>query len=160
MSHLVICATQLETEHRKKVFTLQHNPTFQPITSVDGMGEWCFGDNVVNSRCEDQSEILHLISNSFEYIAVHEMILTSGCPFGSKNASGTSHSGCEPFLSPKDAIGVAEYSVNDKVFRFGLQGEESPLVDAISGIFKTSGTDVVQRVISELNRNVPVNRES
>lgn len=49
MSHLVVCATELEAEHWKQILTLEKDSAFQPGTQVDSMGKRAFFNNIVNS---------------------------------------------------------------------------------------------------------------
>ena len=49
MSHLVVCATELEAEHRKQILALEKHTTFQPATQVDSMGKRALFNNIVNS---------------------------------------------------------------------------------------------------------------
>ena len=58
MRHLVVSPAKLEAEHRKQILPLEKNTAFQAIAEVNGMVQWCFIDDVVDPRCQNQSQIL------------------------------------------------------------------------------------------------------
>jgi hypothetical protein len=49
MSHLVVCAAELEAEHGEQILPLEKDPAFQPVAHVDRMSERGFLNNIVNS---------------------------------------------------------------------------------------------------------------
>ena len=74
MRHLVVSPAQLETEHRKQILPLEKYAAFQAIAEVNGMVEWCFVDDVVDSRCQNQSEILDSSRNRISDLVVWRQI--------------------------------------------------------------------------------------
>ena len=58
MRHLVVGSTELETEHRKEILSLQEHTTFQAIAEIDCMMKRGLVNNVVDTGRQDQSEVL------------------------------------------------------------------------------------------------------
>ena len=58
MRHLIVSPTELEAEDGKQILPLEKNAAFQAIAEVNGMMKWCFVDDVVDSRCQNQSQVL------------------------------------------------------------------------------------------------------
>lgn len=58
MGHLVVGTTHLEAEDGLQVLPLHKDLIAQPVRQVDGAGERSHLDNIVNARCEDESQIL------------------------------------------------------------------------------------------------------
>jgi hypothetical protein len=58
MCHFIICAAQLEAEHRLEIFAFEENITFQSVAQVCCVCEGSFGDNFVDAGGEDKAEIL------------------------------------------------------------------------------------------------------
>jgi hypothetical protein len=58
MGHLVVSASELEAEDRQQVLSLEQDSALKPVAEVDGMVKRALVDNIVDSRCEDQSQIL------------------------------------------------------------------------------------------------------
>jgi hypothetical protein len=58
MSHLVVGAAQFEREHRLQVFSLKHYVAFKAVAEVDGICKWGRVDDIVDFRCQDQSQVL------------------------------------------------------------------------------------------------------
>jgi len=55
MSHLVVSSSQLEGEDGLQVLSLEEDIGLETIRQVDGVREWRFFDDIVDSGCEDQS---------------------------------------------------------------------------------------------------------
>jgi len=90
MSHLVVCAAQLEAEDGLKIFAFKEDVAFEPVAQVCGIGEGSFLDHFVDARGENESEILladhvRTASRNFKQEILDN---TSGCPFGRRKASG------------------------------------------------------------------------
>lgn len=49
MRHLIVGSAELEAENRKKVFPLEENAAFEPITEVDGMVQGSLVDDIVDA---------------------------------------------------------------------------------------------------------------
>lgn len=58
MGHLVVSASELEREDRKQVLSLEQDIALQAITQIDGWGQRCLLDNIVNFGRRDQSDVL------------------------------------------------------------------------------------------------------
>ena len=76
MSHLVVSTAKLEGKDRLQVLTLEEDLTLQSVGKVDGMCQGRFFDDIVNSGCEDEAEVLLIVSGVF-YIAI-DKVPTSG----------------------------------------------------------------------------------
>lgn len=61
MGHLVVGPAHLEAEHGLEVLTLHEDLVAQPVGQVDGAGERSHLDDIVNPRCENESQILQVI---------------------------------------------------------------------------------------------------
>jgi hypothetical protein len=59
MSHLVVCAAQLEAEDGLKVFSLEQDIASKSTAEVGCVCEGSLGDDFVDSRGEDESKILN-----------------------------------------------------------------------------------------------------
>ena len=53
----VVCATNLEGEHRLKVFTLEHNIVAKALGQAAGFSQRCFDGDVVNPRIENLLDV-------------------------------------------------------------------------------------------------------
>lgn len=53
VSHLVVCASQLEREHRLEVLALEEDFAVEAVGEVDGMSQWGFIDDFVDAGGED-----------------------------------------------------------------------------------------------------------
>lgn len=58
MRHFVVRSTELETEDGEHVLSLEKDLAFEAIAEVDSMVQWCFFDDIVNPRRQNQPEIL------------------------------------------------------------------------------------------------------
>lgn len=58
MGHFVICAAQLEAEHRLQILSFEQDIAAQPRGQIGGMGKRSLGDNFVDARSEDESQVL------------------------------------------------------------------------------------------------------
>jgi hypothetical protein len=76
VSHLVVSTTKLEREDRLQVLTLEEDLALQAVGQVDGMCEGRFFDDIVHSGCEDEAEVLDIVSRVFS-IAI-DRVHTSG----------------------------------------------------------------------------------
>jgi hypothetical protein len=64
MGHFVVCSAQLEAEHRLQILSLEQNIAAQPRSQVDSMGERGLGDDFVDARSEDESQVLRAESEA------------------------------------------------------------------------------------------------
>jgi hypothetical protein len=76
VSHLVVSPTKLEGKDGLQVLALEEDLAFQSVRKVDGMCEGRFFDDIVDSGCEDEAEILCIVSDVFS-IAI-DRVPTSG----------------------------------------------------------------------------------
>lgn len=58
MRHLVVGPTHLKAEHWLEVLTLHEDLVTQSVCQVDGAGERSHFDDIVDPRCENESQIL------------------------------------------------------------------------------------------------------
>lgn len=58
MGHSVVCAAQLEAEHGLQILPLEQNIATQPRSQIGSMSERGFGDDFVDARSEDKSQVL------------------------------------------------------------------------------------------------------
>lgn len=58
MGHFVVCAAQLEAEDGLQILPLEQDIAAQPRGQIDGMGKRSFGDDFVDTRSEDESQVL------------------------------------------------------------------------------------------------------
>lgn len=66
MSHFIICTPQLEGEDGQEIFPLEKDFTFEAVGEVDCVGEWRFGHHIVDSRGEDQTQIVGITAGKEE----------------------------------------------------------------------------------------------
>jgi hypothetical protein len=128
--HFVVCAAQLEAENGLQVLALKHDVAFESVAEVGCMCERCLVDDLVDTRCKDESQVLPLLLGK---IMVCQSVLrpTSGYPFGSRNASGiTLLLSCD---DSSDGLGFAVYSVSARPVCLGVLGDARPL-GVVSGV--------------------------
>jgi hypothetical protein len=65
VSHLVVGTTKLEREDGLQVLTLEEDLALQAVGKVDSMCEGRFFDDIVDSGCEDEAEVLEIVSHVF-----------------------------------------------------------------------------------------------
>lgn len=58
MGHFVVCAAQLEAEDGLQILPLEQYIAAQSRGQVDGMGKRSLGNNFVDARSEDESQVL------------------------------------------------------------------------------------------------------
>ena len=122
MRHFVVGASQFETKDWLEVLPLEEHFAFEAIAQVYSRGQWSLLNNFVDARSQYQAQVLDNSSIFMSHVDVFS-IRTSGCPSGSRKASGTRFD-----ASVRSPTGrPAEYSVN---------GVPVPLVASEGAIFK------------------------
>lgn len=123
MCHLVVGASQLEAEYRLQVLALEQDVAFQAVAQVRGVCEWGFLNHLVDTGGEDKAQILPIASTSVALYTqfLVDCVLTSGYPFGSRNASGMALWAFDFGLSD-GGLGFAVYSVSDRLVWLGVRG--------------------------------------
>jgi hypothetical protein len=129
--HLVVGAAQLEAEDGLQVLALEQHIALQPVAEVGRVRERRLGDNFVDARREDQAQVLPVrqtrpYSRGLRLQSDSGGGITSGYPFGSRNASGIALWALL-FWSSDGGLGFAVYSVRLRPVPLGVRGEPTPL---------------------------------
>lgn len=93
MGHFVVCAAQLEAEDGLQILPLEQDIAAQSGGQVDGMGKGSLGDNFVDARSEDESQVLLGESetiawielgsgSSYIWVAIREQETIGNCLLG------------------------------------------------------------------------------
>jgi hypothetical protein len=124
MSHLVIGSAQLETKYRLLIFSLEEDLALESVAEVDSRNQ---GDLVAHFAYpwegrDDEAQVLSQENKcqSIEAAMISRtQRLTSGCPLGSRNSSGTRlFFFCR--FSSDGGDGCALYSVRDRPLKLGF----------------------------------------
>ena len=64
VSHLVVCAAELEAENRLLVLALEQDIAFQPVAQVDGLDQGNLTAHLSNTRVrrDDETKILRILA--------------------------------------------------------------------------------------------------
>ena len=66
MGHFIVSAAQLEAENWLEVFPFEENFAFQPIAKVCCMCQRGFGNNFIDSGCQDEPKVLLKLESQTE----------------------------------------------------------------------------------------------
>ena len=58
MRHLVVRSSELEGEDGEEVFSFKQDSALETMGQVDGVGDGRFGDDIVDARREDESQVV------------------------------------------------------------------------------------------------------
>jgi hypothetical protein len=126
MRHLVVCSTKFEAEDWRQVLSFEEDLAAHAGAHIGGMCKGSFGEgeDLVDFGTDDESDVLRQsLAGTSSILTLVSSALTSGVPFGSNSASGTSDCARERTFSGGE--GLAEYSVRAEPLNLGVCGSET-----------------------------------